>query len=374
MLFPTVWKLLFDTMVKTTVGDLFSARKRAPREKGLICKRLESANSSFDGKMLLLIPERTTMGRKSKWIDIESPSEHAPEVARRAIRARLAMVWEWLPLAANQSNDGGDPESVHQLRVATRRAMAVLQMFQDMLPAKRFHWFRKRLKRIRKSAGEARDLDVLAERLKTAASTDSSPACQALLERVQAARRNAQRPIVEIYATLKQQGFARRAKRIAKKTRWRDPCSEAPTFLAIAQKGMAPIASAFFAAGEADLDDTEALHQFRIVGKRLRYAMEVFAAAFAPAFRKEIYPVVEELQGMLGEINDHAAGRDRYLTWLDDTEEESQRLVLGKLIAVETAGLQESTRRFRQWWTIERAANLKSRFWSEIQPAEIRCA
>ena len=134
------------------------------------------------------------------------------------------------------------------------------------------------------------------------------------------------------------------------------------------------MAAAFFSAGEADLDNTLALHEFRIAGKELRYAMEVFAAAFDASFRKDLYPIVEELQNKLGAVNDHATHRDQYLAWLDDTTDESQRLLLSKLIGAETAALQTSMRDFRQWWTADRAADFKTRFWREISSGELRCA
>ncbi len=103
--------------------------------------------------------------------------------------------------------------------------------------------------------------------------------------------------------------------------------------------------------------------------------MEVFAEAFAPTFRKELYPLVEELQEKLGTINDHADARDRYLTWIDDTQNESQRLLLGKLIAQETAALQQTTAKLSPTGgPPTRAADLKARFWQEIMPSELRCA
>src|SRR5262249_23260534 len=49
------------------------------------------------------------------------------------------------------------------------------------------------------------------------------------------------------------------------------------------------------AAARADLTDYGRLHRVRIVGKRLRYAMEVFADCFPPRFRHELYPAVEEM-------------------------------------------------------------------------------
>jgi len=35
-------------------------------------------------------------------------------------------------------------------------------------------------------------------------------------------------------------------------------------------------------------------------------AIEVFAGAFAEDLRQQLYPVVEEMQGILGDLNDHA--------------------------------------------------------------------
>jgi CHAD domain-containing protein len=57
------------------------------------------------------------------------------------------------------------------------------------------------------------------------------------------------------------------------------------------------------AAGE-DLMDFANLHRVRIEGKRLRYAMEVFADCFPAAFREELYPRFEAMQETLGTAND----------------------------------------------------------------------
>src|SRR5262249_1709117 len=57
-------------------------------------------------------------------------------------------------------------------------------------------------------------------------------------------------------------------------------------------------------AASRNLDDYEHLHQVRILGKRLRYAMEVFADCFAPAFREKLYPMVEQMEEVIGNAND----------------------------------------------------------------------
>jgi CHAD domain-containing protein len=322
--------------------------------------------------MPTIVPNQIFMARKSKWIEVNSLHEPATAVAQRAVRARLETVWKWLPLAADNSE--GDVENLHQLRVSTRRATAAIDLFEPMLPAKRSRWFRKQLKRIRKTTNEARDLDVLAMRVGSACQEDEMPGCSAMIERVSSARHAAQGDVCELYRKLCDRRFRRRLKKLVDRIHWRSSENEEPTFQATARAGLRPLAAAFFSSGEADLDNIPALHEFRIAGKELRYAMEVFAGAFEPSFRKELYPIVEELQTKLGAVNDHATHRDQYLAWLDETSDESQRMLLSKLIGVETAALQTSVRDFQQWWTADRAADFKARFWREISAGELRCA
>ena len=45
-------------------------------------------------------------------------------------------------------------EKVHQLRVATRRAIAALKLYRDWLPQDEARWLSKRLKKIRRAAGD----------------------------------------------------------------------------------------------------------------------------------------------------------------------------------------------------------------------------
>ncbi len=322
--------------------------------------------------MLTIAKQRAPMSRKSKWIDADSPDVPAQAVARRAIEARLHTVWDWLPLAAKDATD--DIEYVHQLRVATRRAMATLEIFGDLLPPHRGQWYLKQLKRVRQAAGDARDLDVLTERLQHACEVEPQDGCAALLDRVATARAAAQPSIAKTHKKLRRRKFCHCIDKFVDKVRWRTHDVRRPTFREAAQTGMRAVAEAFFRAGEANFDDTQALHQFRIAGKQVRYAMEVFAAAFSPAFRKELYPLVAELQEKLGEINDHATAHERYLAWLNETLDEPQRLILSKLLIVEATALANSTHTFRQWYTPSRAADLKARFHQEVAASELRCA
>ena len=101
------------------------------------------------------------MSQSGKWIDGIRPDGTVCDSARVSLAARLAAVAYWLPLAAEHADQ--DVEHIHRLRVSTRRAIAALKLYRDLLPRKPFRWLKKRLKKIRRAAGEARDLDVLAE-------------------------------------------------------------------------------------------------------------------------------------------------------------------------------------------------------------------
>jgi len=102
------------------------------------------------------------MALQSTWLVVEHGRTPASHVARRALRKRLDAVWTELQGAAGERPDA---ERVHRLRVATRRTLAAVDAFADLLPAKRRDWFAKRLRKLRRAAGETRDLDVLTDRL-----------------------------------------------------------------------------------------------------------------------------------------------------------------------------------------------------------------
>ena len=57
-------------------------------------------------------------------------------------------------------------------------------------------------------------------------------------------------------------------------------------------------------AAAQDLQPYEHLHKVRILGKQLRYAMEIFGGCYDAPFRDVYYPAVEQMQEILGLAND----------------------------------------------------------------------
>lgn len=335
------------------------------------------------------------MNANSKWISVESLGEPVTRVARRAIKARLRWLWSRLPVAVKHG--GNDPESVHQLRVATRRAQAAMETFAPYLPPRRAAWFDRQAKRIRHAAGEARDLDVLADRLKNELAENRSAAATALFERIATARRQSQPEIAAVYHRLLTRKFDQRIDKLVRRVRFRharakDPCGgdscecgaadgegqesvmspgacgcgRKPSIAEAARARMRQLVDEWFYAAEADLSDTHRLHLFRIAGKRLRYAMEIFASALGSNCRKTLYPLIADLLERLGQINDHVSSEARLQIWLSETEQPEERAILSRLLSSDADAITAGLHDFFQLWTVERRESLRAQFRDEL--------
>jgi CHAD domain-containing protein len=295
------------------------------------------------------------MGPSSKWLSAIDPDGTVDAAARLSLASRLTAVVHHLPLAAYHAEQ--DSEHVHRLRVSTRRAGAALKLYRDWLPLKRARWVEKRLKKIRRAAGEARDLDVLAHRL----AQDYGDRAMAIAPIVAQERAGVQADIVRIAERSRRDDrFVRKTARLIESIRPPGDmdAADAPTFRVWAAKQLDDIAGQFCDAVPDATADMAALHQFRIQAKSLRYAMELLASAFGPALREVQYPVVEQLQERLGRINDHVAARDRFRNWAADDQFAAEKDLLCELAEDELALLADELRDFREWWTPSMAEQL----------------
>jgi CHAD domain-containing protein len=289
-----------------------------------------------------------------KWIEGINAEGSVADAARRSLEARLSAVAHALPLAAYLAEH--DVEHVHRLRVSTRRAMAALELYRDFLPKKPARWLRKRLKKVRRAAGDARDLDILGIRLQQTYMDRAAPAESVIREK----RADVQPDIVKAAER------CRRGDRLVRKTGKvlagiKAENEERPTqFREWAIEQLDRRASEFFKNVPSDLADTTALHQFRISGKELRYTIELLESAFDRDLRKEHYSVVEDLQERLGNVQDHAAAIDRLNTWADDAKEAGQAQLMRGLAEDERENLIEAVDDFRGWWTEERSERLRA--------------
>lgn len=328
----------------------------------LLDQRRQGA-SAGDGRRapvsLAAATSETPMGAISKWVEA-SRSEPVFHAAAQSLEARLLAVLHYLPLAAKHADD--DTEHVHQLRVWTRRATATIRLYRDLVPWSRAVRLRDDLSRLRRAAGEARDFDVLAERLEKDA---DDPGAALLLARVRALRAQAQQPLLDIFDRLDHgDKFERRLKKLVKKVRQRAKTDKlhAMTFSRWARTSIRGYVDQFLMDGRADLSSLEAIHQFRISGKKLRYTMELLAAAFPPRFRRQLYSRVESLQDRLGRVNDLATAQTRYAHWLEEATDPAEIDYLQRQAAAERQELEQARQEFLAWWTAARNKRLAESF------------
>lgn len=277
------------------------------------------------------------------------------QVAVRALRRLLDGVWADVSAAAREDSS---PETVHRLRVATRRTLAALEVFGDKVPARSRDWFVKRLSQLRRAAGEARDLDVLAEHL--TADAGVSPQDRARLAAMLEHRRAVSRsPIREQRRKLIEADWASRCDRlvaaVGRRRRHRP-------FTSFARRRFKPMIDGFFTAADRRLRSANELHALRIAGKRLRYAFEIFAPAFPPRVRGDCQEALERLQKSLGEYTDHAALADRLAEWAAGNAAGECREILLSLHQRERNLAEAARKSFSRWWNGRRRRSLRRSF------------
>jgi len=298
------------------------------------------------------------MALQSTWLVVEHGSTPASQVARRTLRKRLDAVWTELQAAAGERPTA---DRVHRLRVATRRTLAAVDVFADLLPAKRRDWFAKRLRRLRRAAGEARDLDVLTDRLGREVTGPQPPAAGlaardrlvAMLARRQAASRA---PIRQMRDSLLAADWHGRTERLLDGVR---PRGKERPFADFARRRFRPIVASFFATANHRLRSADEMHRLRIEGKKLRYAMEIFTSVFPARERVRCTDALEQLQETLGDFTDHAAAADRLRRWARSDGIGVRHRTLAALHDVEAERAEKARKTFTKWWSPARRRRLR---------------
>jgi CHAD domain-containing protein len=218
--------------------------------------------------------------------------------AERILSDQLALVLKRLRKVGREP---GDAEAVHQLRVATRRARAALELFAPLLSPKVTNWFQKKLRKLRRAAGDARNLDVYRAHL--AEQLIELPA--AVAELLDEQRERAQRPLVKLDKRLRK-GKRWQEQQVALLAELKSPKvtkTPPPSVAEFAAQALVPLAGEFRAGLMPSNRSAAQLHRLRIAGKRLRYTLEVVAGAL-PKRKLALLKPLEGLQQILGDLND----------------------------------------------------------------------
>jgi CHAD domain-containing protein len=135
--------------------------------------------------------------------------------AERVVAVRAAEVFEH----SDGVLDMDDIEPLHDMRVATRRLRAALEVFAPCFPAKRHRKALKRVKRLADALGERRDRDVAIEFLTgfaAEAPEADAAAVTALIERLRREQREANEALTPFLADKRLKKLRRRLRRLAK--------------------------------------------------------------------------------------------------------------------------------------------------------------
>jgi len=196
-----------------------------------------------------------------------------------------------------------DPDSLHEVRVASRRVRAVLDLVEPGLyPG--FKRQSRKLKRLTRALSRTREMDVPIAILEEAGQLPALTTCPGLehaLEVIDGRRRKARRTMAEELSRLNLKNLPQ----MLLVPSLPDPFRPGDLPGAV-WNCLAPwLEGAFPSEQLLDQEDARALHALRIRVKRLRYALEVLGAGFATAPEGQLKHL-RAVQTALGNHHDRA--------------------------------------------------------------------
>lgn len=141
--------------------------------------------------------------------------EQFTRAAARVVEVRAAEVFSY----SDGVLDIDEIEHLHDMRVATRRLRATLEVFESCFPRKRHRKALRRVKALADALGARRDRDVAIEFLESLlAETPEADrrALAALIERLQAEQREANDDLAPYVAAKRLKKLRRRLRKLAK--------------------------------------------------------------------------------------------------------------------------------------------------------------
>lgn len=206
-----------------------------------------------------------------------------------------------------------DKECIHQMRVASRRFRSALRAFKECFPDKVAKKWMKQVRRLARTLGTARDLDVqiefVSEFLSGLKDTRCIPGVKRLLLRLSQQRESIQPEVISAVQKFESSGLIQDIRGHCQRLIAISKLSKEERFpLSLYQKAYAEIFSNLqdFLSFEQYVDHPEQpdkLHAMRIACKRLRYTMEIFSKLFEDGL-KDYIEDAKAVQTLLGNFND----------------------------------------------------------------------
>jgi CHAD domain-containing protein len=227
-----------------------------------------------------------------------------------AVRDDLLERMRSVTAAAARVRALGDAEAIHDLRVALRRLNAALRLWRDLLrPAPRTA-ARRRLRRLRRALGPARELEVNVAQLLEflpAMPPPSRVAVESLAARLRGRLPGARARAARAARPSAIRALARRVERSVSTLPERLATRPDPRTIARQQIARAREVALRALGGAVETGDDAHLHQARIAVKKWRYAVESAQAALDSTAKLKS---LRDVQEVLGQVHDRAVLRD----------------------------------------------------------------
>ncbi len=252
---------------------------------------------------------------------------------------RKALLPDFLDMLDHEagSRTGDDIEDVHDMRVATRRMRSALQLLSDYFKPKTVREHTRSLRRIARSLGAVRDLDVLIldlQEFQKSLDDEGQAAFQSIIERLDGERSYARHHLIRL---LDKNAYRRFTEDYAKflttpGSGARPADSDTPSQLrhllpTLIYEHLGTVRAYDARIADADLNT---LHALRIEFKRLRYLVSLFADVLGTSI-KDFVKELKVIQDHLGRLNDLHVAQERLNAMREDLDA-AEAEALGKYI------------------------------------------
>lgn len=284
-----------------------------------------------------------------------SPSETVAAAARKAIAFGAESL-----LRNQAASEAGEEEPLHQLRIASRRLRASIELFAYVIYAAQLRIFRRDIAWVAHQAGACRECDVTSALL-AARAAKIDPALQDSIAPILSAldqRRNAEHAkLCDQLASKRYRGLLAKLARPALKKVGADR-----TLGVVAAQLIRPASRGASRLGGKIAGDAPALlfHRLRVRIKRLRYELEMMAPLGGKRHRRTVARL-EELQELLGLYHDTNVATAWLMSYAE-TSAAPPRTMLAAGALIQSLGKRESKLRRRcmkAWKRFERSEAMR---------------
>ena len=276
---------------------------------------------------------------------------YATDVVITTLRTYLDEVWK----TCEKVSTTADPETVRRLRVTAKRTSVALSIFSPLLSKKLVASFKHSLRSLRKTAGATRDYDVLSERLQLHIPPESSSSSiqrsslSQLLQLVAIKQTVNRASIMSVRSQLLLWGWQSRSDDITAPTQ-----QNKKLYKAFIQHRLKKSCAQFSVIAKSHKKKPEQLHQLRIAGKNLRYALELLPKKDLSKPLETCQKILRKMQKKVGDFTDHTAAAEILKQFSKEPMADDILYVINTMQREENTLANISRHGFFDWWTKNR--------------------